>query len=457
VNEVNKVDLKGVSLALIALSFFAVIIVAQVRAEEEYYVTAIIQSPEPFAGEQLGYMVTFNDGVLVVADNNAKIEGIGSGGKAYVCDLEGNIKITLQSPEPEVGGNFGFSMDVSGDVIVIGQIKGEKKVQMDVYVFNPEGSLMATLKSPTPMEQNTFGYAVAVDGDSVVVSDPTYTTEGLDRAGVVYVFDTGGILQTTIQSPRLGVNHNFGRDIAVSGRTIVIGEVVSAHSYGPVGPSRAYLFDVDGSLLATLHPQDPESAINFGNTVDVDGDIVAVGDSYAEVNGKIKAGRAYLYDREGNFLRTIQAPEPQEAAHFGTWVDISGDKIAIGEYKADVKTINEGRAYLFDTDGNLLATLQAPEPEVAAYFGWVVAVSGENVVVVARDAEVDGIPKAGKIYIFGPGTQPEAESKPEPMSEHEQEQPEEPKTKGIPGFPYESIILGLAAGAIVIWLIQPRR
>jgi hypothetical protein len=44
----------------------------------------------------------------------------------------------------------------------------------------------------------------------------------------------------------------------------------------------------------------------------------------------------------------------------------------------------------------------------------------------------------------------EAEAEPEP----EQEQPEEPKTKGIPGFPYESIILGITVGAIVIWLLQ---
>lgn len=72
---------------------------------------------------------------------------------------------------------------------------------------------------------------------------------------------------------------------------------------------------------------------------------------------------------DGNLLKTIQALEPEAGAEFGVSVAISGNTIAIGEYKADVETINEGRAYLFDTDGNHLATLQAPKPEVGAYFG----------------------------------------------------------------------------------------
>ena len=455
----KKVCLNGVTLVLI-LSLFIVAIVVQVRAEEEYHVAATIQSPEPFAGAQLGYMVTFNDGILVVSDKNAKVEGV-IAGKAYIYDSEGNLKATLQSPEPEDSAGFSYSLDVSGDLIVIGQNKGERAAQLDAYVFNHNGSLITTLRSPTPENQNSFGYAVAVDEDIIVVSDPAFVIDDKGKAGIVYVYDSKGSLLETIQPPTPGIYHWFGRAIAVSGRTIVIGEVVTGQSYGPVGPSKVYLFDIDGSLLATLHPQDPESAINYGNTVDIQGGVIAVGDSWAEVDGKVKAGRVYLYDREGNLLRTIQAPEPQEAAHFGSWVDISGDKIAIGEWKADIETINEGRAYLFDTDGNLLATLQAPEPEPGAYFGWAVAVYGDIVVVVARNAEVEGLSQAGKVYIFKPGAEAEseaeagAEAKAEP--EPEQEQPEEPKPKGIPGFPYESIILGLAVGVVVIWLLERRR
>jgi len=455
---VKKVGLKGVTLVLI-LSLFIVAIVVQVRAEEECHVAATIHSPEPFAGAQLGYMVTFNDGILVVSDKNAKVEGV-IAGKAYIYDSEGNLKATLQSPEPEDSAGFSYSLDVSGDTIVIGQDK-HLAAQLDAYVFNPDGSLLSTLRSPAPEDQNSFGYAVAVDGDIIVVSDPAFIIDDKAKAGIVYVYDSEGSLLETIQSPTPGINHWFGRAVTVGEDVIVIGEVVTTGPGQPVGPSSAYIYDYDGNLIATLKPPEGMSPINYGNTVDIQGGVIAVGDSWAEVDGKIKAGRVYLYDREGNLLRTIQAPEPQEAAHFGSWVDISGDKIAIGEWKADIETINEGRAYLFDTDGNLLATLQAPEPEPGAYFGWAVAVYGDIVVVVARNAEVEGLSQAGKVYIFKPGAEAEseaeagAEAKAEP--EPEQEQPEEPKPKGIPGFPYESIILGLAVGAIVIWLLERRR
>ena len=454
----KKIGLRGVTLVLI-LSLYIVAVVAEVRAEEEYYVAATIHSPEPFSGAQLGYMVTFNDGILVVSDKFAKVEGV-IAGKAYVYDSEGNLKATLQSPELEDNAGFSFSLDVSGDIIVIGQNKGEKADQLDAYVFNPDGNLLTILQSPTPVEQRKFGYAVSVDGDIIVVSDPAFVIDDKGHAGIVYVYDSEGSLLETIKPPTPGHKHWFGRAVTVGEDVIVIGEVLMEQGR-TVGPSSAYIYDYDGNIIATLKPPEGMFPINFGNTVDVDGDIVAVGDSWAEVDGKVKAGRVYLYDREGNHLRTIQAPEPQEAAHFGSWVDISGDKIAIGEWKADIETINEGRAYLFDTDGNLLATLQAPEPEPGAYFGWAVAVYDDTVVVAARNAEVEGLSQAGKVYILKPGAEAEseaeagAEAKAEP--EPEQEQPEEPKPKGIPGFPYESIILGLAVGAIVIWLLERRR
>jgi len=453
---VKKFGFKRVSLMLVALCIFSVAFIVKVGAEEEYHVTAVIQSPEPYSGAQFGYMVTFNDGILVVSDKYALIEGIGVAGRAYVCDLEGSIIVTLQSPEPEYAARFGHSMDVSGDIIVIGQYKGDIADQMDVYVFKPDGSHLTTLQSPTPEEQYKFGYAVAVDGDIIVVADPIHKVEDKPRSGMVYVFDSEGSLLATLQSPTPGINHLFGIAVTVGGDIIVIGEVLVAASDQPVGPSSAYIFDYDGNLIATLQPPEGTSPINFGNTVDVSGGIVAVGDCYAEVDGIIKAGRVYLFDTDGNLLRTLQAPEPEEAAQFGSWVDISGDKIAIGEYKADVETINEGRAYLFDTDGNLIATLQAPEPEVGAYFGWAVAVYGDTVVVASKNAEVEGMSQAGKVYIFNPGAEAESEAEAEQEPEPEQEQTEA-KPKGIPGFQYETIILGLIAGVVMIWLLQRRR
>ena len=169
---------------------------------------------------------------------------------------------------------------------------------------------------------------------------------------------------------------------------------------------------------------------------------------------------AYLFDTDGNLLTTLQAPAPEENAEFGNAVAISGDTVVVGESKADVEAFNEGRAYVFDLDGNLLATLHSPIPEAAAYFGYSVSVSGDTIAVGEPNAKVDGKIKAGRAYIFGPGPGAEPEAKTEPASVQMEVKPtteEKKPSGGIPGFPHESIMIGLVIGAFVLWLLQQKR
>ena len=121
----------------------------------------------------------------------------------------------------------------------------------------------------------------------------------------------------------------------------------------------------------------------------------------------------------------------------------------------DVISIKEGKAYVFDLEGNLLSTLTSPDPTVGAQFGYEVATDGEIVIVAEVEATVDDVSKAGKVHIFGLG---------EPMADPVVEEPvveedtDETKSgSGIPGFPYESILLGVISAILVLWFIQRRR
>ena len=83
---------------------------------------------------------------------------------------------------------------------------------------------------------------------------------------------------------------------------------------------------------------------------------------------------------------------------------VNEDTIVIGENNADVLEMNEGKAYVFDLEGNIRATIQSPEPGITADFGYSVAVMKEKIIIGERGATVDGKGKAGKAHIFTAGS-----------------------------------------------------
>jgi hypothetical protein len=108
---------------------------------------------------------------------------------------------------------------------------------------------------------------------------------------------------------------------------------------------------------------------------------------------------------------------------------------------------------VFDLEGNLLASLIAPDPEVGAQFGSRVDTDGEVVVVGEGMASVDGFSKRGKVYVYGFGEPAVVEPVDEGEPVVEEEVEETKRGGGIPGFPLESIILGVIA-VIILWRIR---
>lgn len=428
-------------------------------AEEEYRSSSTMQSPAPKSRGYFGQNVAFSGEVVVVSEIGATVEGKRYAGEVHVFDSGGNRLTTLKSPEPQVNTVFGYSVAVDGDVIVVGEpgyiVNGVHDVGR-AYIFTTEGNLLAILLSPTPDANSRFGGSVAVSGDIVIAGEQNHKVEDILDAGLAHVFDSEGNLMLTLESPEPRIGANFGRSLDISGDIIVVGEVTTIDN-DIIGPGSAYLFDTDGNLLTTLKSPDPESK-NFGGHMAIDSDLVVISDSYADVEGNSRVGKVYAFDSDGNLIVTLQSPAPEEMAEFGCSVAVSGNTIVVGEFKADVDAINEGKVYIFDADGNLLKTIQAPTPQMNALFGVSVAVSGDVVVVGEEWAAVEGENKAGRAYIFGgtPQSTPESELETTPTTTEAEQESKPSGRGGIPGFPYESVILGFVFGGITIWLLQKR-
>ncbi|UCH87019.1 MAG: FG-GAP repeat protein, partial [Dehalococcoidia bacterium] len=158
---------------------------------------------------------------------------------------------------------------------------------------------------------------------------------------------------------------------------------------GSANQGRAYVFSgVDGSLLVTLESPNPQADAEFGYSLamgDVNGDgkaDIAAGAPLEDVGGNANQGRAYVFSGiDGSLLLTLESPNPQAEAQFGWSLaagDVNGDgkaDIAVGAPLEDVGgNVNQGRAYVFSgVDGSLVLTLDSPNPLPNAQFGYSLA------------------------------------------------------------------------------------
>ena len=338
--------------------------------------------------------------IVVVGETTGDIEGYVNPGKAYIFTTNGTLLASLQAPEPSNNAWFGFAVAISGDIVVVSEFWADPEGIREAgraHIFDSDGNHIAILQAPEPEAFARFGFSVDTDGEIVLVGQESTVTRG-----GVFLFDADGNYNATIQDPELQTSSAFGTTVAVSGDIIVAG-AWGVTVEGLYTAGKAYIFDYEGNLVATLQSPEPQEVGYFGFPLDVSGGIVLVNEWHAKVEGKDRAGRAHIFDSEGNYKAILQAPEPEENALFGNFVAVSGNIIAVGEPQRDDETKNDGRAYIFDSDGALVAILQSPEPYPGAQFGFSVAVSEDIAVVGEIGANVEGKSKAGMVHIFQAG------------------------------------------------------
>jgi FG-GAP repeat len=251
--------------------------------------------------------------------------------------------------------------------------------------------LLTTFPNPVPEADDNFSGAVAALGtDCVLIGAPG---KGPANTGAVYLFRTNGVLLKTIANPtpsyvyRLGPAFDgdwFGSAIAAVGADRVL---IGAPYEGPYFAGAAYLFSTNGTLLTTI--SSPAGIISgdwFGTSVAVLGDdrlIAGAPDHAIDEETGVGYGVAYLFSTNGALLATFENPNPDpQHLRFGFSVAAFGsDRVLIGS--------QYGPAYLFDTNGTLLMTFTNP-----------VAGSGYSVSAAGYDQVIVGSPNHEVAYRF---------------------------------------------------------
>lgn len=210
-------------------------------------------------------------------------------------------------------------------------------------------------------------------------------------------------------------SHDFGRSVALSGDTLVVGAPRSTNS---VSPGDVHVFVRSGltwTLEASFTGSNTEDNDLFGRSVALSGDTLIVGapeerSNATGANGDESdnslsgAGAAYVFVRNGSTWTQeayLKASNTKIDQAFGYSVCVSGDIIGVGarSERSNATGVNgdqsdnslqfAGAAYAFARVGSLWtqqAYLKAPVAAAFTQFGASIAVSGETIVVGAPDS-----------------------------------------------------------------------
>jgi hypothetical protein len=381
---------------------------------------ATLDNPSPAMEDQFGTSVGIS-GMRVVVGASMDNTGAAGAGSAYVYNLASPTpavpSITLTNPSPAAGDQFGTSVAVSGARLVVGAM-GDDTIAPDAgsaYVYDLASASptlpRAVLNGPSPSAFDYFGSSVAVSGTRVVVGAYRDDTGAFD-AGTAYVFDLASATPrapvATLAKPGPAMGDQFGSAVAFSGTRVVVGAY--GDDTGAADAGSAYVYDLASATptvpIATLTNPSPAASDYFGFSVAASGTRIIVG-AYGDNTGATDAGSAYAYDLASATstlpVATLAKPSPAMGDQFGFSVAVSGARIVIGAPNDSTGAMWAGSAYVYDlaspTPTLPVATLNHPNSDEGAQFGFSVAISGARVVVgaVLDDAGASG---SGSAYVY---------------------------------------------------------
>ncbi|MGB6220453.1 FG-GAP repeat protein [Haloferula sp.] len=363
---------------------------------------AYLKASNTGGGDGFGSAVAMSGDTVVVgapfeASNAIGVDGdegsnsAGNSGAVYVFIRSEGIwtqQAYLKASNTGAGDNFGSSVAVSGNTVVVGApfeasnatgIDGDEANNSAffsgaAYVFiRSEGiwTQQAYLKASNTESFDLFGNSVAVSGDTVVIGAPFEASNatGIDgsqgdnsagNSGAAYVFSRSvGIWtqQAYLKASNTGADDKFGSSVSVSGDAVVVGAWGEASNATGVDGNQgdnsaqnsgaAYVFSRSVGIWtqqAYLKASNTGAADKFGSSVAMSGDTVVAGapseasnatgvDGNQGDDSSSDSGAAYAFIRSGaawSQQAYLKASNTGVSDKFGSSVALSGETVVIG-------------------------------------------------------------------------------------------------------------------------------
>jgi len=311
-----------------------------------------------------------------------------------------NIVIAMTVPSVPTGEAFGTGMYVIGTIIPDSMLSGES-LSTDLEVSFPYPMGFNPEGGWAATNNAKMGWSVDIDNGRVIIGEPQANYSNYKR-GYAHIFNTDGSFVMTLAASSSAQDDQFGYAVAMDGNVIVVGSPQRSSWSGAID-----IFEADGTFVDKIYSPTPAGYTHFGESIATDGNYIVVGQYDATVSGVTGAGSAHIFNTDGTLVTTINAPALDEYARFGFSVAIDGNYIIVGAAQEDnARSGQHGAAYIFNTAGTYIGECLIPPEHDDIYtdmFGGSVDVdvaSGLIAVGAPQQDEPTGGADQGNVYMY---------------------------------------------------------
>ncbi|MBK8464960.1 MAG: hypothetical protein IPL32_03940 [Chloracidobacterium sp.] len=358
----------------------------------------------PRPNDRLGSSVAISGDTVVVGAPSTDGGGADTNGAAYIFVRNGSgwseqQRLTSPDSPADDKDGFGAAVSISGDTLIVGALRQGDPNLGDygaAYIYVRTGSTWTLQKKLSPLDtplakcEGQFGKSVAISGDTVLIG-----TDGClqftEHSAMVHVFVREGTTwtqQALLTAIDEGNDDSFGESAALSGDTAIIGDPDRSGQ----GPEAAYIFvrcGTEWTRQQRLMPSDGGDKY-FGGSVAISGNTVIVGgpEEPGILNGT--AGSAYIFVNDGTTWTQQQKLKADSGSitsrYFGAGVGILGDTVVVGKRSEGTLQASRGQALIYARSGTtwtLQETLSGTGP-LNDDFGFSAAISPDAVIIGSR-------------------------------------------------------------------------
>lgn len=260
--------------------------------------------------DQFGSSVSISGNYILVGAPGATHNGYPALGKAYVFHWTGTEWLEQSILTPSEGGSsdhFGQSVSISGDYLVVGEpllnVNGLSN-SGKAFVYKRSAQLW-TLESSLMADEYTvadnFGNSVSISDDQIVIGAFGHDVDGYNNSGAAYVFIRTGSTwnqQQKLYMVDLMPGSTFGRNVTMHNDYILVSSDVTVNGIENLG--KAYLYQESNgtyNLISTILPNGGQANDNFSCSLAISPNCILVGSRSHDGGGITDSGKVYFFRR----------------------------------------------------------------------------------------------------------------------------------------------------------------
>lgn len=282
------------------------------RSETGWDQVSFVQASDRQLNHEFGGAVAISGDHAVVGAIFTEVEGRANQGQVYVFshkDGQWTESQILVAADGKASDHFGESVDIDGDYIFVGGVHHPGGAYGHsigaVWVFKRGAGnewRLETKLAPSDLEDgNAFGSSVEISGDVAIVG--AQLAHGAETGtGTAYIFRrdaTGWTQEARLTAERGRLGDDFGHRVAIDGDRALVGAWLAQVGDEGLQQGRAYVFDKAASgwtQRAMMTAGDGGYEDQFGSSVALAGDSLIVGASGDGAEGTERSGSLYVYD-----------------------------------------------------------------------------------------------------------------------------------------------------------------